>query len=162
MSVTVIGKRTVTFMLFIQSQLHQLHGLCAISGSRGAFIHQATRTYFRNGIHISGWGQIIFCTSTSTGTTMKRLSSSSSSPDDNSHRIVMSNSLNNDHLRSILQRYDVRSNELDERCLMALNRCPSEMADYSVRAFAQQRQKREIKKEARISDPSSYIMAVLR
>jgi hypothetical protein len=114
---------------------------------------------FTNCINGSSRGQIF---RTSTGTAVELLSSFSSSPDDNTRHIIQNNSLNNVRLQSILQKHDVRPNELNERCLLALCGCPSEVAEYSVNAFVQQRRKREIKKEANISDPSSYIMAVLR
>ncbi len=145
-----VKKRKVTFMLFIQLRLRQIHGLRQMNGYCAAFT---------NGIHGSGRRQIF---RTSTGTAVELLSSSSSSPDDNTHRIVKNNILNDDLLRSILQKHGVRPNELNERCLLALSGCPSEVADYSVNAFAQQRRKREMKNEANISDPSAYIMVVLR
>lgn len=94
---------------------------------------------------------------------MELLSSPSSSPDDNTHRIVGNNNcLNNDLLQSILLKHDVRPNELNERCLLALRGCSVGIADYAVQAYANQQRKREMKKETKISDPSSYILAVLR
>ena len=160
--VEMMSKRIVTFMLFIQFRPQHVHGLCSITGFRALFMNQAPRS-FLNGTHGngngSGRGQAY---RTSTGMAMEQLSSASSSPGDNTHRIDGRNNLNYDLINSILQKHGVKSNELDERCLVALSGCPNMVAEYSVQAYAQQKRKREQKKEAKITDPSSYIMAVLR
>ena len=158
----MMSKRIVTFMLFIQFRPQHVHGLCSIIGCRAAFMNQAPRS-FQNGIHGNGSGRgrgQAF--RTSTGMAMEQLSSASSSPGDNTHGIDGRNNLNYDLINSILQKHGVQSNELDERCLVALSGCPNMVAEYSVQAYAQQKRKREQKKEAKIADPSSYIMAVLR
>ena len=65
-------------------------------------------------------------------------------------------------LRPLIQKNQIDANELDQNCLFALSRCPNPMADSALKAYAKQEQRREMKGTERISDPSSYVMAVLR
>lgn len=81
--------------------------------------------------------------------------SSSSSNEDNHLRGISS-------ISSILQNSDVRVNELSENCLLALSRCPHPVADNALKAYAKQKRRRETNGMDKISDPSKYILAVLR
>jgi ATP-dependent DNA helicase RecG len=92
----------------------------------------------------------------STGGIPRPLHFSSSSSNENYH----SRSIGS--LTSILQKNEVSSNELNESCLLALRRCPHPVADNALKAYAKQKRRRETNGMDRISDPSKYIMAVLR
>ena len=148
-------------MLLISFRRQPIRGLRPLVGYCAAFMEPAPRNFLNNRMNGNGSGCGRY--RSSTGVAMELLSSPSSSPDDNTHRIVGNNNcLNNDLLQSILLKHDVRPNELNERCLLALRGCSVGIADYAVQAYANQQRKREMKKETKISDPSSYILAVLR
>lgn len=53
-------------------------------------------------------------------------------------------------------------NELNENCLLALRRSPNLIAENALRAYVKQKLRREANGTEKISDPSNYIMAVLR
>jgi len=70
--------------------------------------------------------------------------------------------LNGTPLPSCLQNNDIGPNELNEKCLIALSRCPNSMADNAIKAYARQKLRRKTNGTDGISNPSSYVMAVLR
>ena len=65
-------------------------------------------------------------------------------------------------ISSILQNNDVSLNDLNESCLLALSRCPHPVADNALKAYVKQKRRRETNGMDKISDPSKYIIAVLR
>lgn len=82
---------------------------------------------------------------------------SSTSRDDNAQSSNDSNSIS-----LLLQSNNVELNELNENCLLALRRSPSLIAESALRAYVKQKLRREANGTEKISDPSNYIMAVLR
>lgn len=147
----VMSERIVKVMLLILFPLNRIHGLHSTSCCCAALISPSPRTLSRCGIrrHLRS----------ATGTGMA-IDSVGTSPNDNNHRSVGRNT--SAHLQLLLQKNDVSLNELNEHCLIALSRCPDIVANYAVEAYSRQKRKREMKKENKISDPSSYVMAVLR
>ena len=65
-------------------------------------------------------------------------------------------------LQPILIRNCISANELNESCLRALSSCPPPMANGALKAYTIQKRRRETNGTEKISNPSSYIMAVLR
>lgn len=80
----------------------------------------------------------------------------SSSPNENYHSTSKSS------ISSILQNNNVSLNDLNESCLLALSRCPHPVADNALKAYVKQKRRRETYGMDKISDPSKYIIAVLR
>jgi len=66
-------------------------------------------------------------------------------------------------LQPILSSNNINIQELNDNCLMALSQCPNlSMADDALKAYTRQQKRREMNGTDKISNPSSYIMAVLR
>ncbi|KAL9180398.1 hypothetical protein ACHAXT_008368 [Thalassiosira profunda] len=65
-------------------------------------------------------------------------------------------------LQAILQRNNITTNELNESCLRALSSCPPPMANDALKAYTVQKRRREMNGTEKISNPSSYVLAVLR
>ena len=74
----------------------------------------------------------------------------------------ISSSPQEDYVSSMLQKNGVISNELNENCLLALRRCPGTIADNALNAYVKQKRRREANGIDKISDPSNYVLAVLR
>ena len=85
------------------------------------------------------------------------LNFSSASRDDNAQ-----SSSDNNSISLLLQSNDVELNELNDNCLLALRRSPSLIAENALKAYVKQKRRREANGTEKISDPSNYIMAVLR
>ena len=85
------------------------------------------------------------------------LNFSSASRDDNAQSSSDDNSIS-----LLLQSNDVELNELNDNCLLALRRSPSLIAENALKAYVKQKRRREANGTEKISDPSNYIMAVLR
>lgn len=66
-------------------------------------------------------------------------------------------------LQPLLQSNGIGSEELNESCMLALSRCPTQTCrEDALKAYNRQKKRREINGTDKISNPSSYVMAVLR
>ena len=65
-------------------------------------------------------------------------------------------------LPSFLRKHGIGANEINENCLSALRECSSDVADRALQAYAKQKQTRDTRGTPKISDPSAYVLAVLR
>ena len=65
-------------------------------------------------------------------------------------------------LQSFLRKHGIGANEINENCMSALRDCSSGVADRALQAYAKQKQTRETRGTPKISDPSAYVLAVLK
>lgn len=65
-------------------------------------------------------------------------------------------------LQPFIQRNQINQNELNESCLRTLSQTSNDVAQYALEAYVRQKQRRLEKDMAQISDPSLYVLKILR
>ena len=65
-------------------------------------------------------------------------------------------------LQSFIRKNDIGPNEINENCLLSLSQYSLPIVKSALEVYVKQKRKRDMNGLGEISDPSSYVMAVLR